>query len=82
MLFTSSAILSLVLKKLNFQSSVFNNACTSKSMEHRSGSSVVVNTVNYQSRDHKINPLLLWFSDKTLNRDTACLLMTLFLVGG
>ena len=35
----------------------------------RSGSSVVDHTLDYQSRDHKINPLLLWSFSETLNKD-------------
>ena len=35
----------------------------------RSGGSVVANTIDYQSRDRKIDlPLLRFISDKTLNR--------------
>ena len=36
--------------------------------DYKSGGSVVDNTLDYQSRDRKIDPPLLRFSDETLNR--------------
>ena len=47
---------------------------------HRSSRSVVDNTLDYQSRDHKIDPHFSCLSEETLNKRSR-LLMTSLLVG-
>ena len=54
--------------------------CISLPKESRSGGSVVDHTLDYQHRDHKIGPPLLW-SFRLDFKPRSCLRMTSFLVG-